>query len=147
MTDGRGTRPVVLSDRQGFDRRWFAPNLEAVYVPTRAEEVAGCVSSAVSRYGRAVKITSGRHCYEDFVYNDGTRAVIDLSALHQVGFDPNHGFFVEAGCENWTVYRTLLNGYNRTLPAGAATPWAPAGTSRVVGTACSPASTASPSTT
>ncbi|GAA0295791.1 FAD-binding protein [Sphingomonas oligophenolica] len=56
----------------------------------------------------------------DFVYNDGTRAVIDMSALNQVGFDPvRKAWFVDAGCENWTVYRTLLNGFGKTLPAGS----------------------------
>jgi len=115
-----GSRPVILSDRQGFDRRWFAANLDAVYVPTHPEDVAGCVTSAITRYGRDVKIVSGRHCYENFVYNDATRCVIDMSALNQVGFDPaQNAFFVDAGCENWTVYRTLLNGFGKTLPAGS----------------------------
>src|SRR5262245_55121783 len=58
------SRPVVLSDRQGFDRRWFAPNLQAVYVPTRVDQVAGCLAAAITAYGRDVKVTSGRHCYE-----------------------------------------------------------------------------------
>ena len=114
------SRSVVLSDRQGFDRRWFAENLEAVYVPTHPEEVADIVTSAITRYGRDVKIASGRHCYENFVYNHGTRCVIDMSALNHVGFDGAHNaFVVDAGCENWTVYRTLLNGFNKTLPAGS----------------------------
>ncbi len=43
-----------------------------------------------------------------------------MSALNQVGFDrTRNAFFVDAGCENWSVYRTLLNGYNKTLPAGS----------------------------
>src|SRR5580765_5203697 len=114
------TRPVILSDRQGFDRRWFAPGLQAVYVPTHPEQVAECVTAAIQGHGRNVKVTSGRHCYEDFVYNGSTRAVIDMSALNQVGFDPaRSAYFVDAGCENWTVYRTLLNGFNKTLPAGS----------------------------
>lgn len=115
-----GSRPVVLSDRQGFDRRWFAPNLRTVYVPTHREQVADCVTAAVREHGRNVKVTSGRHCYENFVYNDGTQAVLDMSALSQAGFDAErNAFFVEAGCENWSVYRTLLNGFNKTLPAGS----------------------------
>lgn len=113
-------RPVVLSDRQGFDRRWFAANLDAVFIPKHPEEVAGCLTAGISRYGREVKIASGRHCYENFVYNSSTRCVIDMSALNQVGFDPvRNAYFVDAGCENWTVYRTLLNGFDKTLPAGS----------------------------
>jgi hypothetical protein len=121
LTDSKAHgRPVVLSDRQGFDRRWFATNLQAVYVPTHAEQVADHVTTAIRAYGRDVKVASGRHCYENFVYNASTRAVIDMSALNQVGLDPDrNAFFVDAGCENWTVYRTLLNAYNKTLPAGS----------------------------
>ena len=52
-------RPVLLSDRQGFDRRWFAPHLEAVYAPIRPEQVAGCVTDALTTYGKDVKVTSG----------------------------------------------------------------------------------------
>src|SRR5690349_5332934 len=81
------SRPVVLSDRQGFDRRWFAANLQAVYVPTHPERVADCVTAAIKTYGKDVKVASGRHCYENFVYNGSTKAVIDMSALNQVGFD------------------------------------------------------------
>jgi hypothetical protein len=114
------TRAPLLSDRQGFDRRWFAPGLQAVYVPTRAEEVADAVRDAVVSYGHAVKVVSGRHCYENFVYNADTRAVIDMSALNQAGYCRERGlYFVDAGCENWTVYRTLLNGFGKTLPAGS----------------------------
>lgn len=114
------TRTPLLSDRQGFDRRWFAPALEAVYAPSRVDEVADMLRAAVAQYGRDVKVTSGRHCYENFVYGDATRAVIDMSALNQVGWDRERdAFFVDAGCENWTVYRTLLNGHGKTLPAGS----------------------------
>lgn len=115
-----GSRPVVLSDRQGFNRRWFAANLEAVYVPTNDTEAVTQIGEAVSRYGRDVKVVSGRHCYENFAYNDTTKAVIDMSAMTRVGWDEQRAaFFVEAGCENWSVYRTLLNGFNKTLPAGS----------------------------
>ena len=110
----------MSSDRQGFNRRWFAPNLEAVFTPTPSDDVASTVGEALATYGSGVKVTSGRHGYENFVYNDQTRAVIDLSALNRAGFDRDrNAFFVEAGCENWTAYRTLLNGYGRTLPAGS----------------------------
>lgn len=113
-------RDLIESDRQGFNRRWFAPNLQRVFVPTEADQVEGIVEEALTEFGRNVKVTSGRHCYADFVYNDATEAIIDMSALNQVGYDAEVGaFFVDAGCENWTVYRTLLNAYGRTLPAGS----------------------------
>lgn len=115
-----GSRPVVLSDRQGFNRRWFAPNIKAVYVPRNDADAVTQIGEAISRYGRDVKVVSGRHCYENFSYNDATKAIIDMSSMNRVGRDDVQGaFFVEAGCENWSVYRALLNGFNKTLPAGS----------------------------
>jgi len=117
---GDSGKPILLSDQQGFDRRWFAPNVNAVYVPTQPEQVAQCVTDALTTYGWDVKVTSGRHCYENFVYNDTTRAVIDMSGITHLGFDNTHdAYFVDAGCENWSVYRTLLNTSGKTLPAGS----------------------------
>ncbi|GAA4700003.1 Berberine and berberine like [Promicromonospora umidemergens] len=114
-----GSRPIVLSDRQGFDRRWFASKLEAVYVPKNDTEAVSQITDAISRHGRDVKVVSGRHCYENFVYNGSTRAIIDMSSMNRVGWDKERSaFFVEAGCENWSVYRALLNGFNKTLPGG-----------------------------
>ncbi len=80
-------RSPLLSNRQGFDRRWFAHNLEAVFAPTRPAKATACVSEALGRFGNAVKVASGRHCYENFVYNASTRAVLELSALNQAGYD------------------------------------------------------------
>ncbi|MBL0885237.1 FAD-binding protein [Myceligenerans indicum] len=115
-----GSRRVVPSDRQGFDRRWYASQLEAVYVPRDDAEAVTQLDQAVSRYGSDVKIVSGRHCYENFVYNATTRAVLDLSSMNRAGWDDRrNAFFVEAGCENWSAYRALLNGFDRTLPAGS----------------------------
>lgn len=114
------SRPPLFSDRQGFDRRWFAGNLQEVFVPTSLDSVVDCLGQAIGRHGNAVKVASGRHCYENFVYNPSTMAVLDLSGLHQVGYDRERQlFFVDAGCENWTIYRSLLNAYGKTLPAGS----------------------------
>lgn len=115
----RSGADVLTSDRQGFDRRWYSPNLRDVYVPTSVDDVAPCLESAIAAHGRNVKIVSGRHCYEDFAYNGSAGAVIDMSALNRVAYEPGRGYSVEAGAENWTVYRTLLNAYGKTLPAGS----------------------------
>lgn len=113
-------RGVIPSDRQGFNRRWFAPNLEAVFIPSQLLEVAPCVEAALSEFGRDVKVVSGRHCYENFTYNESTRAIIDMSALNHVGYDPDHeAYFLDAGADNWSAYRTLLNAFGRTLPDGS----------------------------
>ena len=58
---GNSGKPILLSDQQGFDRRWFAPYLKAVYAPVQPDQVAACVTDALVTYGKDVKISSGRH--------------------------------------------------------------------------------------
>lgn len=120
ITGTATSRAVIPSDRQGFNRRWFASELQDVYLPTRTEDVAACLEAAIAAHGRNVKVVSGRHCYEDFAYNSSTRAIIDMSGINQAGFDAEHdAYFVDAGCDNWSAYRTLLNAFGRTLPDGS----------------------------
>lgn len=105
--------------RQGFNRRWYAANLQAVYAPTTTSDVAELVETALTTYGRNVKVTSGRHCYENFVFNDDTLAIIDTSGLSGAGYDRDrNAYFIEAGCSTWAAYLTLLNGHGKTIPAG-----------------------------
>jgi hypothetical protein len=58
------SRAPLLSDRQGFDRRWFAANLQEMFAPTRLDEVA-----------------------------TGVGAVVDRSALNQAGYDRERQLF------------------------------------------------------
>jgi FAD/FMN-containing dehydrogenase len=113
------TRQPILSDRQGFNRRWYAANVEMVYLPTDTTSLTAAVEDAITRYPNAFSVAGGRHCYEDFVYNAGRRAVIDVSGMTAVGEDPEKGYFVEAGNSNWSMYLALLNQYNLTIPAGS----------------------------
>ena len=77
-----GRRPAA-SDRQGFDRRWSAPNLERVYAPTSGDAARQAWQDAIDAGAGPgeIQITSGRHCYEGFVYSDRTRFVIDTTGL------------------------------------------------------------------
>jgi hypothetical protein len=114
-----GRRPVA-SDRQGFNRRWYAENLREVYVPTSVDDVADHVDAALTRHGRRVRVASGRHCFENFVYGPDTDAIIDMSLLGAAGYDRERGaHFVDAGCQLWTAYRALLNVDGRTIPGGS----------------------------
>ena len=114
------TRPLIPSDRQGFNRRWFAEGLQMLCAPTRAAEVTASLEAAIAAHGSDVKVVSGRHCYEDFAYNSSTRAIIDMSGVNSAGYDHATGaYFVDAGCDNWSAYRTLLNVFGRTLPDGS----------------------------
>lgn len=114
-------RPPTASDRQGFDRRWFAPNLERVYAPRSGDEVRRAWQEAI--YAGAapgeIQITSGRHCYESFVYGDRTRFVIDTTGLLDVVTHPDLGHGIGTGFDNWGMYRVFQNLYGRTLPAGS----------------------------
>ncbi|MDJ0628675.1 MAG: BBE domain-containing protein [Rhodobacter sp.] len=116
------SRSPALSDRQGFDRRWFAPDLDRVYLPTTGAEVAAAWAEIVANGPGgpgATQITCGRHCYENFVYRDETRTIIDVTGLRDFGEDPAYGFYIGVGYGNWDMYRIFNNVYSRTLPAGS----------------------------
>ena len=115
-------RPPLVSDRQGFDRRWFAPNLEMVFTPTTADDVRDMMNQAIWKYSYQpgeIQITCGRHCYEGFVYNSTTRCIIDVTGVSSYGFDVSKGYYIDVGNGNWDMYRTFFNVYGRTLPAGS----------------------------
>ena len=116
------SRNPLLSDRQGFDRRWYAANLEQVYAPSSGVETVQAWSDVISNRGGTggeLQITSGRHCYENFVYNPGTRFVIDTTGLRDFGVDSSLGYYIGAGYGNWDMYRMFNNVYGVTLPAGS----------------------------
>ncbi len=115
------SRLPALSDRQGFDRRWYAPNLERVYAPANASEVTAAWKDVITRGGKTgeLQITCGRHCYENFVYNPGTKYIIDMTGLRGVGSDPHYGYYIDVGYGNWDMYRMFNNMFDTTLPAGS----------------------------
>lgn len=115
------SRSPILSDRQGFDRRWYAPNLQIVFTPSDAAGVRTAMTQAIqSGYQPGqIQITCGRHCYENFVYNANTRCIIDMTGLRSYGYDNSYGYYMDVGNGNWDMYRTLNNVYGRTLPAGS----------------------------
>jgi hypothetical protein len=118
----RSGSELLTSDFQGFNRRWRAPNLEKVYLPESWEDTLAAMTEIISSgryYPEQVQLTCGRHCYENFVYNNNTKAVIDLTGLRGSGWDKDNGFYVDAGNSNWDMYRTFHNNFGRTLPAGS----------------------------
>ena len=114
-------RRPTASDRQGFDRRWFAPALEQVFSPRSGEAVRQAWQDAIDGGAQPgeIQITSGRHCYEGFVYNERTRFVIDTTGLLDVVDHPDLGHGIGTGFDNWGMYRVFQNLYGRTLPAGS----------------------------
>lgn len=117
--------PICESDnrfpsfQQGFNRRWSAPKLEAVYLCFSAQGTQEALDDAIGEYGGNVKIKGGGHCYENFVYSDRTRAIIDVTPMKGAGLDDDRGYFLEAGGTNWSAFEALFRDYGKVLPAGS----------------------------
>lgn len=104
---------------QGFNRRWLAPGCEAVYLCFTADGTAQALDDALARHGERVTIKSGGHCYEDFVFSGDTRAILDVTPMGGAGFDPERGFYLDAGGTNWGAFEALFRDDARVLPAGS----------------------------
>lgn len=104
---------------QGFNRRWFAGTCQAVYLCYSTQGVIAALDDAIAHYGKQVKIKSGAHCYEDFVYNGNTKAIIDITPLGDFGYDEEKGYYLGSGGTNWTAFQALYRDYGKVLPAGS----------------------------
>ena len=117
------SRAPTISDRIGFNRRFYAENLETVFTPSNDDELVDAVkqASAPANPGDdpGIRIVSGRHCYENFVFNSTSRSLIDCVALDAVGHDPDRGYFVESGASNWSSFQRLLTLFGKNLPGGS----------------------------
>lgn len=105
---------------KGFNARWTAPNAKVIYLPLRSSGIPAAIFSA-QREGHAgsLRVRGGGHCYEDFVFNPGTTAILDMSLLNDVGFDAEKGvFYAEAGANNYDLQSRLIR-MGRTLPGGS----------------------------
>jgi FAD/FMN-containing dehydrogenase len=102
---------------RGLNQRWVGSPAR-VHLVTSTDDVVDAVGRAV-RAGEHLSVRSGGHCFEDFVYRPGVDAVIDLSAMDAVRFDPVRGAFeVQAGARLLDVYETLYRRWGVVLPAG-----------------------------
>ncbi len=111
--------PRFPSFKQGFNRRWLAKNCESVYVCYDTNGAVAALDDAIRHYGKNVKIKSGGHCYENFVFSADTKAIIDVSAMNRCGYDPEKGYYLEAGGTNWSAFNTLFRDHGKVLPAGS----------------------------
>jgi len=105
---------------KGFNARWSAPHAQAVYLPLRPSGVPAAISAAQrDGHAGALRVRGGGHCYEDFVFNPATTAILDMSLLNDVGFDAEKGvFYAEAGANNYDLQSRLIR-MGRTLPGGS----------------------------
>lgn len=124
-TEGFSRYPISATDPrfpsflQGFNQRWQAGFCEVVYVCYSPEGVAAALEEAIFRYGKNVKIKSGGHCYENFVFSAETKAIIDVSAMNNCGYDPEKGYYLDSGGTNWSAFNSLFRDYGKVLPAGS----------------------------
>lgn len=92
-----------------------------VRVVGSTEQVVRAVQDAVDA-GKRIAVRGGGHCLENFVDSPDIKAIIDLSGMTEVYFDPEHNAFaVEGGALLSEVYRRLFLGWGVTLPSG----WCP----------------------
>ena len=104
---------------RGFNMRWLANNCEAVYTCYNTKGTVAALEDAIQHYGKNVKIKSGGHCYEDFVFSGDTKAIIDVTPMNETGFNPVRGYFLGSGGTNWSAFKALFRDYGKVLPAGS----------------------------
>lgn len=104
---------------EGFNRRWQSENCEAVYLCFTSDGTAKALTDAINLYGDKVRFKSGGHCYESFVFNSDTKAIIDVTPMGAYGYDEEKGYFLETGNSNWTAFSALFRDYGKVLPAGS----------------------------
>ncbi|WP_424887169.1 FAD-binding protein [Streptomyces sp. XH2] len=103
--------------RSGMNQRWAA-SPEYIVLPRRTADVVAAVHEAVAK-GKRITVTSGGHCFEDFVFNPDVAVILNLSLMNSVTFDRKmQAFCVEAGAALLDVYEALYSGWGVVIPAG-----------------------------
>ena len=100
-----------------FNRRFrAAPDYVRPVGSTR--EVIAAVDAAV-REGRRLVVTSGGHCLEGFVSDPEVRAILDLSSMKRIAWDPERrAVEIEAGATVGEVFRALHERWGTVIPLG-----------------------------
>lgn len=111
--------PQFPSFLQGFNRRWYANNCLVVYLCYSTEGVQKALEEAIRLYGGAVKVKCGAHCYENFVFSEDTKAIIDVTGLDDVGYDQDKGYYLDGGGNNWEAFKSLFRDFGKVLPSGS----------------------------
>ena len=102
---------------QGTNLRWRGA-AQRIAFPTTTDEVAQELRTVLG-LGLRPSARSGGHCYEGFVANGDVKAIIDLSAMDQVHWDPEmKAFEVGAGAQLGLVYQLLYKQWGVYAPAG-----------------------------
>jgi aclacinomycin oxidase len=103
--------------RRGFNKR-FPVKPDYFRLVGSSSEVVEAVQIAV-RDNLRLAVRSGGHCLEGFVGDPEVRAVIDMSPMTSVAWDPEmRAFVIEAGTTLGEVHRKLFMGWGVVLPVG-----------------------------
>ena len=92
----------------------FAGNCKSVYLCFTSAGTAEALDDAIKLVGKNVKIKSGGHCYENFVFNDGTGAILDVTQMGGYGLDAERWYYLESGGTNWLAFQALFRDYGKT---------------------------------
>jgi hypothetical protein len=96
----------------------FAARPDYVKMIRSTADAVAAVQAAVDA-GKRISVRSGGHCFSDFVCNSDVEAILDLSEMVGVGYDPGlRAFSVESGARLMNVYEQLYKGWGVTIPGG-----------------------------
>ena len=100
-----------------FNKRYTA-RPDYVRLVSSTEQIVAAVEEAVSE-GRRLVVTSGGHCLEGFVSDPDVRAIIDVSPVKRVYYDPEmRAIAVEAGATVGETFRALFENWGVVVPLG-----------------------------
>lgn len=108
--------------QKGFNGRWVSQNLQVVYIILTPQGAKEALEDAINTRNIGpgnIKIRSLGNCYENFVYNESTVALIDVSTLTESGKDAVKGYYLSSGDSNWGAFVKVFKTYGKILPGGS----------------------------
>jgi len=100
-----------------FNKRFIAKP-DYVCSASSTADVIAAVNTAVQE-GRRLVATSGGHCLEGFVSDPEVRAIVDVSPMKRVYYDPERrAIAVEAGATVGETFRALFETWGVVVPLG-----------------------------
>jgi hypothetical protein len=101
----------------GYNNR-FIGSPHYVRLVHTTDQVVEAVAEAVAA-GRRIAVRSGGHCFEDFTHGPQVEALLDLSPMSGVHYDPAmRAFCVGAGTTLGQLYPALFKNWGVTIPGG-----------------------------
>lgn len=109
--------PRYRSLTTGINQR-FTAQPDYIAMISSAEGAEQAVRDAVTA-GRRVSVRSGGHCLSDFVSNPEVKAILDVSGMNSIDYDPAlRAIAVEPGAHLLDIYETLYKRWGVTIPGG-----------------------------